>query len=436
MAIGNLRSAPGGAGRCFRARAALLILLPVVGCESKSPPQSAQDGGARVVTVWAHHGRPDEHEAMQRIVREFNNAHRGDIHVEIEFFPDRQYPDKVSVAAFSDALPDVLDIDGPFVGPWAADDLLLPLDEFVDDALRADMLPSLIEQGTYNGKLWALGAFDSALVVYYNRDILAKIDLEPPGELDKAWTWDEFTAALEKVKPHCTIPLSLHMDDQSDEWFTYAFAPLVWSNGGALIDTKQHQATGAINGPRAIDAIERWKGLFTAGFAEATTTNPDPFSDGLAAFDWTGHWMLPVFEQATELRFGVMPLPRVGYQVVVPAGSWCWGISSACEEPTAAWTVIAWFLHPEHGIKPIVSANGAVPGRRSAFELFPAYEEMPRRLFRAQLIQAARARPRTPVYLTLTSEFAGALRDIALGGDVRTALDKAANNVQRALDRR
>jgi hypothetical protein len=57
-------------------------------------------------------------------------------------------------------------------------------------------------------------------------------------------------------------------------------------------------------------------------------------------------------------------------------------------------------------------------------------------LFREQLESAAHPRPRTAAYLSLTGSFARALRDIALGADVRTALTEAAENVQRTLDRR
>ncbi len=340
----------------------------------------------------------------------------------------------MSIAAFSDALPDVLEIDGPYVGPWAAEGTLRPIDEYVSRASRADMLDSLIEQGTYENKLYALGAFDSALVVYYNRDMIEKAGLTPPERVQEAWTWDEFTAALRKVKPYAATPLSLHMDDRSDEWFTYAFAPLVWSNGGRLIDVEQRRAAGVLNGREAVEAIRRWQQLFSDGLAQPTSTTPNPFGEKLAAFDWTGHWMLPSYEKASGLRFGVMPLPKMD-TFVAPSGSWCWGISRQSRQPERAWSVIEWLLDPRHGIRPIVEANGAVPGRRSAFELFPEYDEMPRRLFREQLEHAAHPRPRTPVYLTLTGEFARALRDIALGAEVEATLTRAAAAVQQAVDR-
>jgi ABC-type glycerol-3-phosphate transport system substrate-binding protein len=126
----------------------------------------------------------------------------------------------------------------------------------------------------------------------------------------------------------------------------------------------------------------------------------------------------------------------MGDEAVVPSGSWCWGISRDCDRREKAWQVIEWFLDPENGIKPIVDANSAVPGRKSAFALFPEYDEMPRKLFREQLLQAAHPRPRTPVYLALTREFGQALQEIANGAAVSERLGAAADAVQTALERR
>jgi fructooligosaccharide transport system substrate-binding protein len=398
--------------------------------------RAPEDTNTRVITVWAHHGREAENLAMRRIIDAYNDAHRGrGLRAEITFFPDRQYADKVSIASASDSLPDVLDVDGPYVGPWAAEGLLRPIGDFVDPELRDDMLPSLIQQGTYRGKLYTLGAFESALVVYYNRDMVEKAELVPPEHLHDAWTWDQFVDALERVKPYAVVPLSLHMDDQSDEWFTYAFSPLIWSNGGRLISADGSTVVGVLDSPENVAALRRWQDLFKLQLAEATSTNPNPFAAGLAAFDWTGHWMLPSFEQTKGLRFGVMPLSQMGPTAACASGSWCWGLSRHCGDPAAAWTVIEWLLDPKEGIRPIVQANGAVPGRRSAFAFFPEYQHMPRRLFREQLEEAAHPRPRTAIYLSLTSDFARALRDIALGADVQTALHEAAEAAQRVADR-
>ena len=124
---------------------------------------------------------------MRRIVAAFNAAHQEQkIRIRMHFFPDRQYADKVSIASATGLLPDIVEIDGPYVGPWAAEGVLQPIDPFIPQETLADFLPSVVEQGTYEGRLYALGAFDSALVVYYNRDAIEKTGLSPPQRLAQA----------------------------------------------------------------------------------------------------------------------------------------------------------------------------------------------------------------------------------------------------------
>lgn len=433
----SIAAGSGGPGelRVFVAFAVLAVGVGAAyGC--RETRRAGSDARPGVLTVWAHHGQPDEQAAMAEIVAAFNEAHAGSgPHIVIEFYPDRQYADKVSIASATGRLPDVLEVDGPYVGPWAAEGLLQPLDAYVDDELRRDLLPTIIEQGTYEEQLFALGAFDSALVVYYNREIIERAKLSPPQRVEDAWDWETFVAALHAVRPHVALPLSLHLDEPGDEWMTYAFAPLIWSNGGELIDVENGQVDGVLNAPASVAAIARWQELFSAGLAEPSSTNPNPFADGQAAFDWTGHWLLPSFEQRDDLRFGAMPLPRMGERSVTSAGSWCWGMSRHAHDRDAAWRFIAWVLDADRGVRRLVEANAAVPARRSALRHFPDFERDVRRLFRDQLESSARARPRTAVYLTLTSEFARALRDVAVGADVQQALDQAARSVQRDLDR-
>ena len=164
-----------------RARIFLIGFVAVAVWATAHCRRASQEADTQVITEWAHHGREAENLAMRRIIDAFNDAHRGSgLRAEITFFPDRQYADKVSIASASGSLPDVLDVDGPYVGPWAAEGLLQPIDNLVGPELRDDMLPSLVQQGTYRGRLYTLGAFDSALVVYYNHDMVDKTNVVPP----------------------------------------------------------------------------------------------------------------------------------------------------------------------------------------------------------------------------------------------------------------
>ena len=60
-------------------------------------------------------------------------------------------------------------------------------------------LDSIIEQGTVNNKLYALGAMESSVGLYYNKDIIEKAGIEIPS-MDDPWTWDEFYEVCEKIK--------------------------------------------------------------------------------------------------------------------------------------------------------------------------------------------------------------------------------------------
>lgn len=96
-------------------------------------------------------------------------------------------------------LPDVLTVDGPNIAAYAENGIIQPLAKLTDEE-KSVYLDSIIQQGTYNNKLYALGAMESSVGLYYNKDILAEAGVEVP-DADHPWTWSEFTKVLKKVQP-------------------------------------------------------------------------------------------------------------------------------------------------------------------------------------------------------------------------------------------
>ncbi len=68
-------------------------------------------------------------------------------------------------------LPDVLTVDGPNIAAYAANGIIQPLAELSEEE-KSIYLPSIIDQGTYNDKLYALGVMESSVGLYYNKEIL------------------------------------------------------------------------------------------------------------------------------------------------------------------------------------------------------------------------------------------------------------------------
>jgi len=395
-------------------------------CQSRRPP---------ALRIWAHHGQPREHEALNRAVEQFNAQGPSSAPAELTFFPDFQYGERLAVAAAAGDLPDAFELDGPRVAEFAEAGLLRVLDDVYSEAELSDFLPTILKQGTIGGRLYALGAFDSAAVLYFDRELFARARVSEP-HLEAGFTWDELLAACERLKTHGLVPIALHMNESADEWFTYAFSPVVWSGGGALISADGFDVRGVLASARNRSSLTGWQRLFTKGYADPNPIEPDPFGRGQVAMDWSGHWMLRAHVSAKQGRLGLMSLPKIGAVRAEACGSWCWAISARTrlEEHSVSW--LRWMTHSATGIAPLVRANGGIPARRSTIRSSSAYESGPERFMVDQLLSAGHPRPRTPFYGTLSRHFAASLRDIAHGNDVGECLGRAEQAVARVIERR
>lgn len=401
--------------------------------------RSRWSGGAaavrRTLRVWAHQGREAENAALRAIAASFDRVHepRSDA-VELSFFPDHQYIERLSIAAAARDLPDAFELDGPMVARFVDARLLMPLEPFFSEAELHDFLPSILTQGSIDGRLYALGAFESAAVLYWDRERLAAVGATlPPGAEGPQWV--DFIDVCERLSAAGIRAVALHMGESADEWFTYAFSPLIWSGGGRLIDATGTVVRGVLASPENIASLRAWQRLFERGFASNAPVDPDPFGSGAAAMDWSGHWMARRHVARKGPELGVSGLPRFRTNASA-CGSYCWAISLRAEHVELAGSWLRWVTDSGTGIQPLVAANGAIPARRSAFAAFSEYGQLPYALFRRQLETSAHPRPRTAFYGTLTREFAAALRDIAHGAAVSTRLERAERDVDAVIARR
>ena len=131
--------------------------------------------GVSYITAWFHASASvdAEWQTMVRQVAEFNRSQRH-VRVKLITLPEGDYDQQVASAAATGNLPDVLDFDGPnlYNYAWAGD--LKPLDSCLTARQRADLLPSIRQQGTYDGQMWGVGTFDSGLGLYVRKSILRR----------------------------------------------------------------------------------------------------------------------------------------------------------------------------------------------------------------------------------------------------------------------
>lgn len=389
------------------------------------------DPGSTITVQW-HQGAEAEVKAVQKMVADFN-ASQSDVKATLKLVPEADYATSLGGQADSDSVPDVVDTDASkaFTFAWSGD--LQPITNCVSDELKSDLLPSIVNQGTYAGQLWALGMFDSGLAMYTTKSALKKVNLTAPT-LDNPWTAEEFTAALKKFKAAgFSKPLDLKKNYGQGEWYAYGFAPIIWSAGGNLLSEDNQTADGQLNSDASVAAMTTFQSWFKDGLVGDNTDDND-FLSGKAAVSWVGHWMYNPYKEKFKDDLVVVPLPDFGAGVKTGQGSWQWAMGKGAADPDAAWSFIEYTLQPEQQ-KLIAGAAGAIPARASVATADPKFAPGgDLELYVNQLEGGISVpRPTTPAYNTVSNAFNQAIQDIIDGADVKTSLDKAVGTIDQDI---
>ena len=388
---------------------------------------------ARVtVEVWYHSGSGES-------VKHYLNQTHPELQIQSTEIAEANYDRQVNQAALAGKLPCLLHFDGPWLYKYAWSGYLRTLDKYVSAELRQDLLSSILQQGTYKGKLYGLGQFDSGLAILGNKVYLNKANVRIPTGIEDAWDKEEFLMALKKLQAldEVKYAIDLKLNYGIDEWLTYAFSPLLQSFGGDLIDRNTYkQAQGVLNGPAAVAAMTFLQNLFTAGYALANPKSNDDFHlNKITALSWVGHWMWqPAFDALGD-DLVLIPMPKLGDRAVTGMGSWQWGITTTCSHPNEAWQILNALLSPAI-ILEVVQENGAIPARKSAIARSKRYAPGgDLNLLVQQLEHIAIPRPATAAYPTITRAFAEAVRQIITGAGVKTALDQAVEQIDKDIEK-
>jgi multiple sugar transport system substrate-binding protein len=410
----------------------LLIAIVLSACDRGKQTASEQHGVS--VSVWAHAGQASERKTIERQLKQFEQLHP-DIHLKLTFIPERSYNAQVQAAAIAGGLPDLLEFDVPYLYNYAWQGRLRPLETLLPKSLQQDLLPSIVQQGTYQGHLYAVGTFDSGLGLYGRRSLLQQVHARIPSRPDQAWTVQEFDEILQRLAQHDADGAVLDLKlNYPDEWFCYAFSPILQSAGGDLIERSHHQhASGILNSTASVAAMTQLQHWLVNGRVDPNVDDA-AFVSGRVALSWAGHWEYRRYHKAFGQDLVVLPLPDFGHGSRTGQGSWVWGITRHSKSAQQAVEVIEYLMQPAQ-ILAMTEANAAVPATRTAIQQSPLYQAgAPLHLFAQQLRDGvAVPRPRTPAYPVISARFRQAFADIRNGVPVQQALDHAAQVIDQDI---
>lgn len=405
----------------------LIIILSSCGKEANRSPHEVK------LRIWAHAGQESERRVLQEQVARFNQSHPK-LDIQLTLIPEGSYNAQVQAAAVAGELPDLLELDGPFVAAYAWQGHLRPLDKLFDKQLIADLLPSITTQGSYAGRLWAVGVYDSGLGLYGDRSKLQQAGLRIPT-LQQPWSRDEFETALQQLSiqdPDGQV-LDLKLN-YAGEWYTYGLSPMLQSAGGDLIERNRHlSAEGVLNGLESNTMLKDLQDWITKNRVDPNIDDA-AFTSRRVPLALGGHWNYRQYQASLGDDLLLLPLPDFGAGSKTGMGSWCWAITAGSQKTVAAATFLSFLLTTEEVLS-MANANGAIPATRSAIDASPLYRPGgPLRLFAEQLEKGRGIpRPRTPAYPIITAEFQRIVDRIRSGSDVESVLERAVEAIDREI---
>lgn len=415
----------------------------LAGCGSSSSSNTSSNENE--VKVWVHFSdETAEGKAWQEIVDGFNKEHEGEYKVVTEYIPRSGsgggYEDKVNAAVTTNSLPDVITLDGPNTAAYAHSKVIAPLDEYLDDADMDDVLDSIKQQGTYEGKMYAFGYSESNVGIYYNKKMFqeAGIDLATLPTIDNPWTWSEFNAIAEKLKNHFKTEAIDFKLNSIDEMLPYAYMPLIWSNGGTVVSDDGKTAEGNFNSKESVEAVQFIQNLVKKGY---TTVSPveKGFETGVYPMLLSGSWTINDMDtNYKDIEYGILPYPvsDTTKKLVSPSGSWQLAVTTKSDKPEKAAEFIKYATSTESS-KIISLGNSVLPIRKSTIEDLKDEVSPQMAFLMEQNAKTAHARPVVVAYPQVSRAFQQAMQDISYyeeNPDVQKVLDARAKEMQEAID--
>lgn len=418
----------------------ILILMAIVVTACGDEDESSGASGNEV-SMWVHTSdETPEGEAMKNTIDRFNEEFEGTYSAKIEFIPRSGagggYEDKINAALTTDTLPDILTLDGPNTAAYAEAGMIAPIGDYVTN--KDDLLPSIIQQGTYEDQLYAVGYSESGVGIFYNEQMFeeAGIDLSTLPTVEEPWDWNQFMDLSETlVDTHDVAAIDMGFDDNS-EWLMYAFTPFLWSQGGNIVSDDGSTAEGYFNDENAAKTFTFIQDFVKEGYTTITPVEKG-FHTGEYPMKFGGSWTIAEMEDYPDVEYGVMPYPTSPdtNELVSPSGSWQYAMAASSEKQEAAGALID-FMTSTESLTEITLANSVLPASHAVVEAVQDKVSPQMNVLIQQNSNSAHARPVLPNYPQVSRVFQQTISDTLYyeeNSDVQKLLDDKTAQIEKAL---
>src|SRR5690349_11978796 len=226
----------------------ITVSLALTACGSSDGDTESSDTAPKTGTVRLWLNGEDTPQAMVDYATvEFAKEHPGSKVV----FERQQWTgivEKLTTSLSSSDAPDVVELGNTQAQAFEAGGALMDLSAKKADLGGDDLVQSLVEAGTYDGKFYATPYYGGARIVFYRKDLFAKSKISVPT------TTQEFVDAGIKLKADNAGTKNFSGIYYPGKYW-YAALPFVWDQGGDIAVKTGDKWVGKLSSPESIAGL-------------------------------------------------------------------------------------------------------------------------------------------------------------------------------------
>jgi multiple sugar transport system substrate-binding protein len=382
------------------------------------------------VTFWDAYSSdgPEVKKLEQVVIPGFEKTHPG-IVVKDVTVPYDDLHQKLITAVAGSQLPDLVRSDIIWVPELAKLGVLTPLDQAMPDFKKYTKLvfPGPLATNYWKGHYYGLPLDTNTRIFNYNPAALAAIGASGPPK-----TFAQLRSMSAQAKDHGYY---LYAESGTSCWNV---CPWIWSNGGSITNKTYTKATGYLNGPKSVAAIQMLVDLYKAGEMPGIIVNSnaglgtyDGINQGKYIATLDGPWMDAIFGAAypnIKLEGSLVPTGPGGSVSVV--GGEDIVLTKASKNKTAALQFLRYMLG--FGTQAQMAQAGQMPVLTSSSKWLTRVHPY----YATYVKQLATAKPRTPTpkWTQIDQVFVTQIAKAFQGSEsVQQALTDAAHQIDGLL---
>ena len=339
---------------------------------SAAPSSAPSAGGGSDETVTLtlmRTGTPEVlHGIFDPIIAQFEKDHPN-IKIDMQDLGWSDAEKTLQTMSASKTLPDVMYHLPATIFDLADKGLILDLTPYVDDELKNDMYPAMLQAGQYDGKQYMISCGGTGLIMWYNADMFKQAGLDPDAPPK---TWAEFLDACKALSTIDGIaPVGIYASPAGGET-SFVFESLFTTEygGGAWDPEKNQYVYDSEEGKDAAVKTLQFMQDVTQ-YAQDSYVEYGRFDSRTLLRDGKVAIVLDAINMANQIpdqladgtiRAAAIPAGSSGVQsTAINLGGWF--IPTNCEHPDEAWTFLRYMMETENQLAH--AAYGSVPMLKS-----------------------------------------------------------------------